>query len=97
MSSKHKTKFAVKHMSIMENTLTKMGINFSKKNDNLIVKRSYHDIVISAKGIDFDSDNKNEIEKIKTSYSEATVKKDLELEGLMYEVIETENEIIIYA
>jgi hypothetical protein len=97
MSEKIVTQFAVRDMKIMEDTLNKLNYSFSKSKDSLSIRRPYHNIIVTADKVSCDSVNVSEVEKIKAEYSRNVYIDQFETEGLMYEVEETANEIIILA
>lgn len=98
MSGQIITQFAVREMKIMEDTLKKMGFSFSKKEKSLIVtlKNSRQATIKEEEIICYDYDKK-EIDKIKIEYGRNLAISLAERDGLLYEMIETEDEITIYA
>ena len=97
MSSKIQTQFAVREMKIMEDTLNKLGFTFKKQNEQFVISKRYNNIVISANKMTHDSGSTTDVEKIKSEYTKATCIAKLEEEAALYEVTETEQEIIILA
>ena len=97
MSCKIETAFAVREMKIMEDTLQKLGYSFSKMNNSLTIKKRFNNIIISHTKVSCDSDNTIEVEKIKSEYSKNVYVSEFENEGVIYEIEETKNEIVILA
>ena len=98
MSCKIQTFFAVRNMKIMQDSLNKLGFNYTEKGDGtLAIKRRYKNIVISEDMISCDSANQHEVNKIKVEYGRNLGISIVEEMGALYKVEETKNEIVILA
>ena len=97
MSGKIQTIFKIREMRVMEDTLNKMGYSFTEENGQIVIAKRYNNIIISENKITSDTTERNEVSKIKCEYSKNLVVKDLEIEGMMYEVEETADVITILA
>lgn len=96
MSCKIQTLFAVRDLKIMEDTISRMGYKYEKQNEKLTIKKRYNNIVISEQMVTCDSDNKNEVDKIKIEYGRDLGVSIVEEMGALYQVEETKDEILIY-
>lgn len=96
MSCKIQTKFAVRDLRIMEDTLKKLGYEIDKRTGAMRVTSHHgYGIDISNEQISCDSMDKKEVDGIKIGYSKALAISTVEKEGALYEIVENENEIII--
>jgi hypothetical protein len=95
MSVKVVTAFEITNFQIMEEVLQKLGYTFKKQDSQLIINKPYYDIIISKNEVSCDSMNKTEIEKIMWSYQKEFQIKERILRGETYNVVETEDEVVI--
>jgi hypothetical protein len=95
MSGKEVTQFQVTNFSIMESTLTRLGHNFKKQNDSLIVERPYYNIVVEKNSVSCDTMNKTEVERIIYEYQKDFQIYECKIRGEQYNIVENEDEIII--
>lgn len=95
MSCKIQTKFAIREMRVMEDTLKKMGFAYDKVEGKLVISRPHYPIEISENEISCDSMNSREIDNIKVEYAKTVAINGIEERGEMYQMEETENEITI--
>jgi hypothetical protein len=97
MSQKIQTKFAVREMKIMKDVLNKLGYDFNERGAGLIVTgKSGYSITINEEKINFDSIEKETVNKIKIEYGRSRAIALAQLEGSNYQMEETADEIIIY-
>jgi len=96
MSCKIQTQFAVREMKIMEDTLKKLGYSFNKHSGTLqVTGHSGYGITVAENEIHYDSVDKSNVDTIKVEYSRALALSMVEKEGALYQMEETNNEIII--
>jgi hypothetical protein len=95
MSGKVVVSFQVTNMLIMEDTLKRLGHQFKKTSDGLIIERPYYNIDITKNQISCDSMNKNEVEKIRYEYQKDFQLHERAVRGETYDVAETRDEIVI--
>ena len=99
MSLKIDVKFEVTNANVMRETLTEMGHKFTEQNDIIKIQRSRYPIAIDmASGqISFDSDQKNEVNKIKQQYMINFYRDQAIQEGMnIRQEINAEGQIEIY-
>jgi hypothetical protein len=95
MSGKVITAFNVTNMLLMEDTLKRLGHQFTKTKNGLTIARAYYNIDITENEITCDSMNTSEVEKIKSEYQRDYQVQERALRGETFEVTETSNEIVI--
>ena len=95
MSNKIVICFEVTNMLMMEETLKRLGHQFTKSDQGLTISRSYYPIVISQKEISCDSMNTHEVDTIKSEYQRDFQVHERTVRGEQFEVTENKNEIII--
>ena len=91
--------FEIHNMAIMKDTLTEMGIKFSEKNEVLEIMKSRYPISINSTTgeITFDSDQQQEVNKIKVSYMENFYRDRAIREGMkVTKQINAQGEIELY-
>ncbi len=91
--------FEVRNLAIMKDTLTEMGIKFSEQNETLTIMKSRYPITINATTgqISFDSDQTNEVNKIKQAYAENFYRDQAIREGMkVHKEINANGEIELY-
>ncbi|MDD5649335.1 MAG: hypothetical protein PHF86_02810 [Candidatus Nanoarchaeia archaeon] len=95
MSNKIVVQFSVSNMSVMEDTLKRLGHAYVKDGSNLKINRPYYPISINSNEISCDSMNKSEVNVLIYEYQRDFYIKERIVRGESYEVTETNNEIII--
>lgn len=100
MSDEVKVLFEIRSMLIMKDTLKEMGIDFNELSDKAVeIPRQYNNIVINSETgeINFDSENKGEVDKICQQYQSAWYKDQLIREGNRFtEEVSANGEIILH-
>jgi hypothetical protein len=79
----------------MEDTLKKLGYEYTKTNEGLSINRPYYPIEITKNEISCDSMNQRDLEKIKYMYQKDFQVYERTIRGEQFEVIETNQEIVI--
>jgi hypothetical protein len=100
MSAKICVQFEIRNMLIMKDTLRRLGFDFNEvSEDQIEMKRSYHNIVINSKtgSITHDSDNTHDVNKIKQAYSVNYYRAEAIKEGMqLREETNAHGEVILY-
>ncbi len=94
MSVKIEVSFEITSMLIMEETLKRLGYDFTQNNNELIIKRPFYDIVITKEKIFCDSIDRCVVDKIKYEYQRDFITYERVSAGENFEIKETADEII---
>lgn len=95
MSGKLTLEFKVENMSIMEETLKRLGQTFTKKNNILSIDRPYYPIQISEEKVSCDTMDNSLVAIIKSQYQKDFQIYERTIRGESFEVTETTDEIVI--
>lgn len=95
MSGKLTLEFKVENMTIMEETLKRLGHNFTKKENTLSIDRPYYPIIISEEKVSCDTMDNNLVAHIKSEYQRDFQILERTLRGESFEMTETNEEIVI--
>ena len=95
MSGKISVSFEITNMLIMEETLKRLGQNFTKSSEGLTIAKSFYNIEITKNNISCDTNESCLVEKIKSEYQKDFQINERVLRGEQFELTETSNEIIL--
>lgn len=100
MSAKICVQFEIRNMLIMKDTLRQLGFDFNEiSEDQVEMKRSYHNIVINSKSgiITHDSDHTKDVNKIKQAYAVNYYRAEALKEGMqLREETNAHGEVVLY-
>lgn len=95
MSRKIEAKIEIRDMKILKDTLNKMGFSTKDNGKTIRASKNYTTFNFSEGSVLMDDMHRHELEPVLSQYAKNFEVAQLEMKGRLYNINETENEIII--